>query len=47
MTQSRDTWQLETEPPDPDNPDAELGVWRVRSGSADKSPINQIPYNEW
>lgn len=47
MTQSRDTWQLETEPPDPDNPDADLGVWRVRSGSADKSPINQIPYNEW
>ncbi|WP_243317562.1 type II secretion system protein [Geothrix paludis] len=47
MTQSRDTWQLETEPPDPDNPDADLGVWRVRSGSADKSPTNQIPYNEW
>ncbi|WP_243303486.1 type II secretion system protein [Geothrix oryzisoli] len=47
ITQSRDTWQLELEPPDPDNPDAELGVFRVRSGSADKSPINQIPYNEW
>lgn len=47
MTQSRDTWQLELEPADPDNPDAELGVYRVRSGSTDKSPINQIPYNEW
>lgn len=46
MTQSRDTWQLETESPDPDNPDAELGVWRVRSGSTDKGE-NGIPYNEW
>lgn len=47
ITQSRDTWQLELEAPDPDNPDAELGVWRVRSGSADKSPNNGLPYNEW
>ncbi len=46
MTQSRETWQTELEPPDPDNPDAELGVFRVRSGSTDKGS-NQIPYNEW
>ena len=46
MTRSRDTWQTELEPPDPDNPDAELGIYRVRSGSTDKG-TNQIPYNEW
>jgi general secretion pathway protein G len=46
MTQSRDTWQTELEPPDPDNPDAELGVFNVRSGSTDKGE-NGIPYNEW
>jgi general secretion pathway protein G len=46
MTQSRDTWQTEMEPPDPDNQDAELGIYRVRSGSPDKGS-NQIPYNEW
>ncbi len=46
MTQSRETWQTELEPPDPDNPDAELGVWKVRSGSTERG-TNQIPYNEW
>jgi general secretion pathway protein G len=46
MTQSRDTWQTELEPPDPDNPDAELGIFKVRSGSTEKGS-NQIPYNEW
>jgi general secretion pathway protein G len=46
MTQSRDTWQIELESPDPDNPDAELGIWRVRSGSQDKGE-NGIPYSEW
>jgi general secretion pathway protein G len=46
MTQSRDTWQIEYEPPDPDNPDAEVGIWRVRSGSTEKGE-NGIPYNEW
>jgi general secretion pathway protein G len=46
MTQSRETWQTEMEPPDPDNPDAETGVWRVRSGSTDVGS-NGIPYNEW
>jgi len=46
MTQSKDLWQTELEPPDPDNPDAELGVFRVRSGSTEKG-TNGIPYNEW
>jgi len=46
MTQSKDTWQTELEPPDPDNPDAELGVFKVRSGSTEKGE-NGIPYNEW
>jgi general secretion pathway protein G len=46
MTQSKDTWQTELEAPDPDNPDAELGVWKVRSGSTEKDQKG-IPYNEW
>lgn len=46
MTQSRDQWQTELEPPDPDNPDAELGIFRVRSNSTEKGE-NGIPYNEW
>jgi general secretion pathway protein G len=46
MTRSRDTWVTELEPPDPENPDAEVGIFRVRSGSADKSE-DGIPYNEW
>lgn len=46
MTNSRDTWQTEMEPPDPDNPDAELGIWRVRSGSTEQGE-NGIAYNEW
>jgi general secretion pathway protein G len=46
MTQSKDMWQTELEPPDPDNPDAELGVFRVRSGSTERGS-NGVPYNEW
>jgi general secretion pathway protein G len=46
MTRSRDTWVTEFEPPDPENPDAEVGIFRVRSGSADKSE-DGVPYNEW
>ena len=46
ITQSRETWQLEYEPPDPDNPDADVGIFRVRSGSTEKGE-NGIPYNEW
>ncbi|HET6329789.1 MAG TPA: prepilin-type N-terminal cleavage/methylation domain-containing protein [Holophagaceae bacterium] len=46
MTNSRDTWALEFEAPDPDNPDAETGVYNIRSGSTDLGE-NGIPYNEW
>jgi len=46
MTNSRDTWALEFEAPDPDNPDAETGVFNIRSGSTDMGE-NGIPYNEW
>lgn len=46
MTNSRETWQTETEPSDPDAPNQELGIWRVRSGSSDTGE-NGIPYNEW
>ena len=46
MTQSRDTWATEFEAPDPDNPDAEPGIFRIRSGSTDVGE-NQVPYNEW
>lgn len=46
ITRSKDTWQTELEPPDPDNPDADVGIFRVRSGSTDKSE-DGIPYNEW
>ncbi len=46
ITQSRDTWQTEFEPPDPDNPDADIGIFRVRSGSTEMGS-NNIPYNEW
>lgn len=46
MTNSKDMWVTETEPPDPENPDAELGIWKVRSSSQDLG-TNGIPYNEW
>ena len=46
MTKSRETWQLEMESADPDAPDAEPGIWQVRSGSQDLSE-DQIPYSDW
>jgi general secretion pathway protein G len=46
MTQSKETWTTDFESPDPDNPDAEVGIFRVRSGSTDMGD-NQVPYNEW
>lgn len=46
MTQSKETWVTEFEAPDPDSPDSEVGIKRVRSGSTDMGS-NQIPYNEW
>lgn len=46
MTNSAETWEVEMETPDPDNPDAEQGIWKVRSGSDDVSE-DGTPYNEW
>ena len=46
MTGSKDTWVTELEPPDPDNPDADRGIFRIRSGSTDNGE-NGIPYQEW
>jgi len=46
MTQSKDTWVSEYESPDQDNPDSEVGIFRIRSGSTDVGE-NQVPYNEW
>jgi general secretion pathway protein G len=46
MTGSRDTWLTEMESPDPDNPDADLGIFRIRSGATEVGE-NGIPYNEW
>ena len=46
MTGSKDTWVTEFEAPDPDNPDAEVGIYRIRSASTDLGE-NHIPYNEW
>ncbi|HJW34749.1 MAG TPA: type II secretion system protein [Holophagaceae bacterium] len=46
MTQSKDTWTTELEDADPANPEAELGIRRVRSSSTDIG-TNGIPYNEW
>ncbi|MCE1229569.1 MAG: prepilin-type N-terminal cleavage/methylation domain-containing protein [Firmicutes bacterium] len=46
MTQSKDTWTFDYEDQDPDNPDSEVGIFRIRSGSTDIGS-NGIPYNEW
>lgn len=46
MTGSKDTWQVEMEAPDPDDPEAEVGIFRIRSGSMEVGE-NGLPYNEW
>lgn len=46
MTGSSTTWIAELESHDPDNPDGEVGVYRVRSGSTEIGD-NGIPYNDW
>ncbi len=46
MTGSKDTWQVEMEAPDPDDPEAEVGIFRIRSGSTEVGE-NGLPYNEW
>jgi general secretion pathway protein G len=46
MTGSKETWVKEMETPDPDNPEADVGIFRIRSGSTDVGD-DGIPYNEW
>ncbi len=46
MTGSKETWVPEMESPDPDDPEAEPGIFRIRSGSTDVGE-NGVPYNEW
>ncbi len=46
MTNSSETWKVEMESADPDQPDAEPGIWNVRSGSQDISE-DQVPYSDW
>nr|WP_320132943.1 type II secretion system protein [uncultured Holophaga sp.] len=41
-----DDWSTEVEEPDPDNPDSDPGIFRVRSNSTEMGE-NGIPYNEW
>lgn len=46
MTNSAETWQTILEGADPDQPDAEPGIFDVRSGSQDISE-DQVPYSDW
>lgn len=46
MTNSAETWRTEMESADPDQPDAEPGIWNIRSGSQDISE-DQVPYSDW
>jgi len=46
FTRSADTWQTIQAEPDLANPNAEPGVYDVKSGS-DKSSLDGTPYNEW
>ena len=39
-------WFGEPESPDPDNPEADTGIWKVRSTSTEVG-TNGVPYNEW
>ncbi len=46
MTNSSETWRTEMEAADPDTPDAEPGIFNIRSGSQDISE-DQVPYSDW
>ena len=46
MTNSSETWRTEMESADPDQPEAEPGIFNVRSGSQDISE-DQVPYSDW
>lgn len=46
MTDSADTWQVVMSEPDPATPDANTGVFDIKSG-AEGSAIDGSPYSEW
>ena len=46
MTDSADTWQVVMSEPDPANPDANPGVFDIKSG-AEGTAIDGSPYSEW
>lgn len=46
FTRSADTWQAINAEPDPSNPQAEIGVFDVKSGSEEQS-LSGTPYSEW
>lgn len=46
FTRSADTWLAINAEPDPANPNAELGIYDVKSGAEDQS-VSGTPYSEW
>ena len=46
FTRSADTWQGIPSEPDPNNPNAESGIYDVKSGS-DATGLDGTKYNEW
>ena len=46
FTQSAETWQEIQAEPDPNNPETELGVFDVKSGS-ERTAIDGSKYSEW
>ncbi|MCL1908636.1 MAG: type II secretion system GspH family protein [Holophagaceae bacterium] len=46
IARSNRMWQVEIEPPDPDSPDGEAGIWNVRSG-ADGIDLEGKAYSDY
>jgi len=46
VARSDKMWVLEIEPPDPDSPDGEAGIWNVRSG-AEGISLEGKPYSDF
>jgi general secretion pathway protein G len=47
ITNSTDTWQTVPAEPDAANPEAEPGIFDVKSGSDQTSPLDNTRYAEW
>jgi len=46
MTESADTWQTTPAEPDPANPNAQPGIYNVKSGS-ERTAIDGTQYSDW